>query len=137
MSTQQNGAAKLGWDRTTTGRFAKGNKGGPGTQPGVPHTNNKLAKRAIAEEVTLEEHHRIARTVADKALAGDLNAVKLLWDRLFGRPAQGLYPADGPSGDPAHTPEELVRLLLLADLADRVPPGLEHLIEPIRASLGS
>lgn len=114
------------------GRFIVGNAGGPGN----PHAKRVAQFRSALLSVVSEDDLRaITRVVVNKALEGDLEAIRLLWDRCFGKPVQGYFEAAGPSGKPATTPEQVVRVLVLAGLEEKVPPGLERFVEPVKKSL--
>jgi hypothetical protein len=65
-------------DRQANGRFAAGNPGGPGRpRSGVAATAAALDKAAA--EVQLE----LLRVVLDQARAGNLQATRLLWARIW------------------------------------------------------
>lgn len=118
--------------RDDRGRFTIGNAGGPGN----PHASRVAQLRSILfDAVTADDLTQIASKLAEQAKEGDPRACQLLLSYLLGKPAQGVYQAEGPTGDPAQTPEEVVRVLILADLEDRVPPGLTRYIEPVKRSL--
>jgi hypothetical protein len=80
--------------RGSNGRFAKGNKGGPGN----PYQRRcaKL-KKALLDAVTDADFAVIAHNLVTKAKAGDLKWTRELLDRLFGRPQQAVNigPTDG------------------------------------------
>ena len=69
-------SAPLNNGRKTSGRFAKGNSLG-GKTPGARHR----VTRAI-EELLEGEHEALTRTAIDKALTGDVVALRLCLDRL-------------------------------------------------------
>jgi hypothetical protein len=73
--------------RTSDGRFAPGNPGGPGR----PRGGASAAAYAEFDRMTAAAHEAIVRTVIDKALAGDLRAIALLWSRQM--PGQRRRPA--------------------------------------------
>ena len=74
-------------DRDARGRFAPGNSGGPGRPPAASVHEHRAA---LVNAVSPDDIRAVARMLVDKALAGDIGAAKLLFERLFG-PAQ---PAD-------------------------------------------
>lgn len=69
--------------RDATGRFSKGNRGGPG---------NPYAKRAgelraaIYEAVTEEDLRQVIQALLTQAKTGDIAAAKELLNRLLGKP---------------------------------------------------
>jgi hypothetical protein len=75
--------------RDAGGRFARGNKGGPG---------NPFARRvaelrsALLEAVTPERVRCLAEGLYQRALGGDTAAAKLLLAYTLGRPAQAVDP---------------------------------------------
>lgn len=68
--------------RTASGRFAKGNPGGPGN----PHSRRVAALReALLESVTESDIRAVAKALVSKAKGGDIPAVRELLDRLLGK----------------------------------------------------
>jgi hypothetical protein len=75
--------------RDAGGRFARGNKGGPGN----PHARRVAALRsALLEALTPERMRTLAERLYDRALGGDTAAAKLLLAYALGRPAQPVNP---------------------------------------------
>src|SRR5215510_6145932 len=71
------------------GRFAKGNKGGPGN----PHARQVAALRsALLKIVTEDDIIEIAHVLLLKAKQGDLAAAKLLFSYTLGKPLEGADP---------------------------------------------
>lgn len=69
--------------RTTAGRFAPGNPGGPGN----PYARRVAAlRRALLEAATPERVAALAAMLMSKAEAGDLAACKLILPYLVGQP---------------------------------------------------
>jgi hypothetical protein len=144
MSDNKNGAAANGRDdsaaaggRESNGRFAAGNKGGPGN-PFARQT--AAARKAIADAVTAEQLAAIAAVMVKKALEGDVAAAKLVFSYAAGKPA----PAPDPDTLDAHelavrrggtaSPEDVKALfeacpasLLCAIAAVAAPQAQEHL----------
>ena len=70
-------------DRDARGRFAPGNSGGPGRPPSASVHEHRAALVAAVSPADIQ---RVAKMLVDKALAGDIGAAKLLFERLFGPP---------------------------------------------------
>jgi hypothetical protein len=69
--------------RDNQGRFIVGNKGGPGN----PHAKQvALLRGALLSAVTPEDLHDVIRVLIEKALSGNVSAIKELLDRLYGKP---------------------------------------------------
>jgi hypothetical protein len=69
--------------RTPGGRFAPGNRGGPGN----PHAATVAKLRAaILAAVTPEDIDAIIRALVHRAKGGDMAAAKELLDRAVGKP---------------------------------------------------
>jgi hypothetical protein len=86
-SGQGNGSAASG--RDASGRFAAGNRGGPGN-PFARHT--AAMRKAIADAVSPEQLAAIAAAMVKRALEGDVAAAKLVFAYAAGKP--------GPAADP-------------------------------------
>lgn len=75
--------------RDSRGRFAKGNKGGPG---------NPFARRVgrlrslLLDRVSDEDLEQIAHALVAKAKGGDVAAARLLFSYLLGRPGEAVDP---------------------------------------------
>ena len=77
--------------REANGRFAKGNKGGPGN----PFARQIAALRqTLLNRATPKDFEEIADELIKKAKTGDVAAIKLLFQYTLGKPA--------PSPDPDH-----------------------------------
>ena len=75
--------------RDRNGRFTKGNPGGPGN----PFARKVSAmRRAMLNAVTEDDLREIVQTLATKAKEGDTAAIKILLDRVIGKPAPALDP---------------------------------------------
>tara|TARA_E500000318_G_scaffold93927_1_gene93187 strand:+ start:961 stop:1281 length:321 start_codon:yes stop_codon:yes gene_type:complete len=71
--------------RSSNGRFAPGNRGGPGNP--LAGKISKL-RAALVAAVTEDDIHEIARSLIATAKGGDVRAVKELLDRTIGRPVE-------------------------------------------------
>jgi hypothetical protein len=76
-------------DRDANGRFAPGNPGGPGNPFG-----RKVAafRTALLKRVTQEKFDRAVDTLADMAIGGNLQALKLLFTYVIGKPERVADP---------------------------------------------
>jgi hypothetical protein len=75
--------------REASGRFAKGNLGGPGN----PFTRRTAAlRRAFCESVTDEDIRSLAQQLLVKAREGDMGAAKVLLAYAIGKPAEAVDP---------------------------------------------
>lgn len=70
--------------RDAKGRFAKGNRGGPGGS----RRKAFVLRKAIEEAITEEHVEAIVRRATRMALEGDLGAMKFVLDRVCGRAAE-------------------------------------------------
>ena len=72
---------------TKTGRFTPGNKAAKGN----PYTKKAAElRKALYTSVTTQDIKRIVENLKEQALAGDLKAISLLFDRLLGTIATGI-----------------------------------------------
>jgi len=71
--------------RQSNGRFAAGNPGGPGRPRGLVS-----AAAAALDQAAVESHAELMRVELDQARAGNLEATKMVWARIWpvrrGRP---------------------------------------------------
>lgn len=74
-----------GKHRDSSGRFRKGNPGGPGN-PNI--TRQSQFKRAVEEATTPEDILRVLQVLKDLALGGDVTAARTWLDRVLGKPTQ-------------------------------------------------
>jgi len=75
-------------ERNKLGQFVVGNPGGPGSPYSAALARNKAALLAAVDE---DDLRKILRSMIDAAIAGDVQAAKLVLDRVCGReaPPQG------------------------------------------------
>lgn len=81
----QSQKAPFGDGRDASGRFAKGNPGGPGNP--LAGTLSKL-RAALVQSVTEDDIRQIAQTLLNLAKEGDMAATKELLMRTLGRPVE-------------------------------------------------
>lgn len=73
--------------RDKGGRFTKGNKAARGN----PYTRKAAAMRkALYTAITADDIKRIVDTLKEQAIAGDLKAIALLFDRVLGTAQAGI-----------------------------------------------
>jgi len=71
--------------RDGRGRFAPGNRGGPGN----PHAAQVSRLRsALLDAVTPADMRDVVRALVDKAKGGDVHAASVLFDRVLGKPLE-------------------------------------------------
>jgi hypothetical protein len=75
--------------RDEKGRFRKGNRGGPGN-PFARRTAR--LRQVLLDAVSDEELRQVTETLKQKAVAGDVAAIKLLLSYTVGKPAEGIDP---------------------------------------------
>jgi len=68
--------------RNALGQFLPGNKGGPGNPAAAAVAR---FRQSMLEAVTVEELREVVRSVLEQALAGDIQAAKLILERCCGR----------------------------------------------------
>src|SRR5205807_4370734 len=75
--------------RDANGRFVKGNPGGPGN----PFARKVAAlRKALIGFVTVDDMKHVAFILKEKAMAGDLAAIKLLFQYCLGKPTETVDP---------------------------------------------
>ena len=89
VTATTNGKEQTNNERDARGRFIPGNKGGPGN----PFAR-KVAelRKALVNFVTEDDMKHIAFVLKEKAMGGDLAAIKLLFQYLLGKPTEGIDP---------------------------------------------
>jgi hypothetical protein len=118
-------SAAEGNGRDSRGRFAKGNRGGPGN----PFARQVASlRKALLDAVSEDDMREVARALIERARSGDPAAAKLLFQYVLGKPAEAVDP-DRLDQDEWRlfqerpvAPDELVRVLggFPADLACEV-----------------
>lgn len=113
--------AKPAAGRGAAGRFAVGNRGGPGN----PHARRVAALRqAFLAAATPEKLRQLADKVFEQALAGDLAAAKLFLSYNLGRPGEVVDP-DGLDASEWELSKRQARWSDLISFADDLlPPAI-------------
>jgi len=86
-----------GWKRNEDGTFAEGNKGGgQQKQTEEEKLKKKAQKELIAEfkQSMIEALQEVSPVLKQKALEGDMTAIKEINDRAMGKPKQPLTGGD-------------------------------------------
>lgn len=113
-------------NKTVDNRDAKGRFGiGNNASPGRPRLGNaltdilrqELAKTIDGKEGSPTKAQVMAQVLAGKALEGDLTALKMVYERLEGRPAETL----SISGDMQYTEIEQQESVLIQALKEEQP----------------
>lgn len=81
--------------RDDGGKFSGGNKGGPGN-PLAKQVN--MLRAQLLKAVTVEDIKAIGERLVDNAKAGDIQSIKELFDRLFGKPNGPMQSDEDPGG---------------------------------------
>ena len=101
--------------RGATGRFATGNPGGPGRPRGAVS-----AAAAALDQAAIEVQQELLGVVLDKARAGDLKAIEMVWSRVWplrrGRPVAFEAPAIGCANDVQATKAAVTEAVLAGEI---------------------
>lgn len=73
--------------RDSKGKFGKGNSLGKGNK-GNTNEKAKALKKVLLDTITKNDIKKIGKKLVTKAIAGDVQATKELFDRLWGRAIQ-------------------------------------------------
>ena len=106
--------------RDPAGRFAPGNRGGPGN----PYARQVAALRsALLASVTAEDMRQLGRALLDQARAGDAAAARVLLAYLLGRPGEAPDPERlGEQEDELTIPELLAERARLHAIVEKYLP---------------
>jgi hypothetical protein len=101
--------------RAPNGRFGLGNPGGPGR----PRSAVSAAAAAL-DQAAIEAQRELMNVVLDKARAGDLKAIEMLWARVWplrrGRPVAFEAPAIGCANDVQATKAAVTEAVLAGEI---------------------
>jgi hypothetical protein len=75
--------------RDDVGRFARGNSGGPGN-PHARHCARML--EMFRNSITDEEMYGLCRVLYERAITGDMSALKMVWQYKLGKPLPAPHP---------------------------------------------
>jgi hypothetical protein len=112
-------------ERLPDGRFAPGNPGGPGRPRGAVS-----AAAAALDRAAVEVHRELMQVVLEQARAGNLEATKMLWARIWpvrrGRPIAFDVPAIGRADDVLPAKRAITEAVLSGDItANEARPILQ------------
>jgi hypothetical protein len=134
-------------EHESNGRFARGNKGGPGN----PFARRTAELRALfQDEMSDNDLRGLARAMIDRAKKGDVAAAKLTLHYALGKPAAAVEPdrvdieehrlrmeSAVPITDWSHRPGEL-SAATVNRLMDNIAPCYEaHTLDPILAGISA
>lgn len=101
--------------RASNGRFRPGNPGGPGRPKGAVS-----AAAAALDQAAAEAQRELMSVVLDKARAGDLKAIEMLWARVWplrrGRPVALDAPVIGCANDVQATKAAVTEAVLAGEI---------------------
>lgn len=118
-------------DRDTLGRFAKGNRGGPGN----PYARHAARFHSVVvNAVTDEDLRAIFAKLVEQAKAGDLAAIREVFNRTIGRPFAPLDPTLVTNDDILNDEEaQSARRARVEALLDALPEDHQRSIAQILA----
>ncbi len=114
--------------RDSNGRFAKGNKGGPGN----PFAR-KVAelRQALVNFITEDDMKHVAFILKEKAMGGDLAAIKLLFQYVLGKPQPAPDPDRLDVDEWQKLQEQARPQEEMATVMDRLPAALVNRLTQI------
>jgi hypothetical protein len=131
---ETNGRPEAVQGRESNGRFAAGNKGGPGN-PFARHTAR--LRKMLLETVSDDDMRAVFQKLVELARGGDVTAIKLLLAYAIGKPTDAVDPDTvdlkelRQSQECSTPPQEMARVL--GGLPPEVVCGLVRLLWPVTA----
>ncbi len=86
----------LGKGQTNRGSFQKGKSGNPGGRPAAVLTPILREIMEASANGEISKAKRLAEVLIDKALDGDMDAIKVILDRIDGKVALPVEGTDAP-----------------------------------------
>lgn len=128
----QNGQheAQPDWTRAAKGRFAAGNRGGPGNP--FARRTAKL-RQAFCEAITEEEMTQLSRTLYERALNGDNGAARLVLAYMLGKPDVVVNPDTLDAQEWDNCKEHFISPQVLPELLQLFPKDI--LIEVAKTAM--
>ncbi len=121
--------------RTSKGRFGPGNPGGPGRPRG-----DISAAAAALDRAAVEAHQELMRVVLDQARAGNLEATKMLWARIWpvrrGRPTAFEAPPIGHIDDVAPAKAAVTEAVMTGQITGQEAQPILKTIDSQRDQFG-
>jgi hypothetical protein len=121
--------------RSAGGRFAAGNPGGPGRPRGAVS-----AAAAALDLAAVEAQQELLNVVLDKARAGDLKAIEMLWARVWplrrGRPVAFAAPAVGGIDDILPAKAAVTEAVLSGEISAHEAQPVLEVIDSHREQIG-
>ena len=120
--------------RQTDGTFAAGNKASKGRPEG---SRNKAS--LMAEKLMEGDAEAVIKTVVERAKGGDIQAARLILDRIVpvrkGRPVQIQLPDMAGAGDVVNALSATLKAVSEGDLTPDEAQALAHLLEVHRRAI--
>ncbi|WP_051564550.1 hypothetical protein [Desulfovermiculus halophilus] len=113
-------------NRDDKGRFTKGNPGGPGRKPGEP---SRVA--CLVREQWIDQAQQVAQTVLEQALSGDLEAARIVLERLYPKPKDNPVSLELPEGANL---TQMTEAVLQAVAVGHLTPQEGHVVASIVSS---
>jgi len=122
--------------RAAHGRFAPGNPGGPGRPRGAVS-----AAAAALDRIAIEAQEELVNVVLDKARAGDLKAIEMLWSRVWplrrGRPLAFGAPPIVEAADVAPAQASVTEAVLSGEITAAEAAPVLDVIKSQKEAIGS
>jgi hypothetical protein len=115
-----------GKNRDSKGRFKPGHSGGPGRKPGEP---SRVAR--LVREQWLDQAQQVAQTVLEQALSGDLEAARIVLERLYPKPKDNPVSLELPEGS---NMTQMTEAVLQAVAGGHLTPQEGHVVAGIVSS---
>ena len=115
-----------GKNRDSKGRFKPGHSGGPGRKPGEP---SKIARALRAQ--WSDKAEQVAQSVLERALEGDLEAARIVLERLYPKPKDNPVSLELPEGANL---TQMTEAILQAVAGGHLTPQEGHVVAGIVSS---
>ncbi len=117
--------------RPSRGRFTSGNPGGPGRPRGAVS-----AAEAALDQAAVEAQQELMSVVLDKARAGDLKAIEMLWARVWplrrGRPVAFDAPQISEANDVQATKAAITEAVLAGEISAHEARPVLKVVDALR-----
>ncbi|HEV3118488.1 MAG TPA: hypothetical protein VGY58_15670 [Gemmataceae bacterium] len=121
--------ASAATSRDALGRFAKGNRGGPGN----PFARRlAMLRRTLLSHVNEDDIQNAARRLTEEARRGDLAAIKLLFAYVIGRPVDAVDPDTVDQQELDLYRQGQARMADILGILSNLPPGMAcHIVRQV------